>query len=108
MLFFLGEPWNFEQAIRKEEWGKAMNEKMISIEKNQTWKLVNLLKKAVGLKWVFKIKYNKDDSIQKHKARIVVKSYSKQPEVDFTEAFAPVARMETIRIVIALAAHLQL
>ena len=87
-----------------------MNEEMISIKKNQTWKLVDLPKekKTVGLKWVFKIKYNKYGIIQKHKARIVAKGYSQQPEVDFTETFAPVARMETIRIVLALYAHLQL
>jgi len=87
-----------------------MNEEMISIEKNQTWKLVDLpkKKKAVGLKWIFKIKYNADGSIQKHKARIVVKGYSQQPRVDFTETFAPVTRMETIRIVLVLSAQLQL
>jgi hypothetical protein len=79
-----------------------MNEEIISIEKNQTWKLVDFPKenKTVGLKWVFKIKYNEDGSIQKHKARIVAKGYLQQPGVDFTETFAPVARMETIIIVL--------
>jgi hypothetical protein len=87
-----------------------MNEEMISIKKNQTCKLVDLPqeKKVVGLKWVFKIKYNKDGSIQKHKARIVAKGYSQQPGADFTETFAPVARMETIRIILALSTQLQL
>jgi hypothetical protein len=60
------------------------------------------------LKWVFKIKYNEDDSIQKHKARIVAKGYSQQPEVDFTKTFTPVARMGSITIVLALSAQLQL
>jgi hypothetical protein len=85
-----------------------MNEEMTSIKKNQTWKLVDLLKekKVVGLKWVFKIKYNEDDSIQKHKAKIAAKGYSQQPRVYFTETFAPVARMKTIRIVLALFAQL--
>jgi hypothetical protein len=79
-----------------------MNEEIISIEKNQTWKLVDFPKenKTVGLKWVFKIKYNEDGSIQKHKARIVAKGYLQQPGVDFTETFALVARMETIIIVL--------
>ena len=57
---------------------------------------------------MFKIKYNENVSIQKHKARNVAKGYSQQPEVDFTETFAPVARMDTIRIVLALSAQLQL
>jgi hypothetical protein len=84
VAFFSGEPQNFKEAVKKEEWRKAMNEEMISIEKNQTWKLVNMpkKKKAVGLKWVFKIKYNEDGSIQKHKARIVAKGYSQQHGVD--------------------------
>jgi hypothetical protein len=87
-----------------------MNVEMISIEKNQTWKLVNLPKekKTVSLKWVFKIKYNEDDNIQKHNARIVAKGYSQKHEVDFIETFALVTRMETIKIVIALVAQLQL
>jgi hypothetical protein len=85
-----------------KEHRKAMNEEIISIEKNQTWKLVDFPKenKAVGLKWVFKIKYNEDGSIQKHKATIVAKGYLQQPGVDFPETFAPVARMETIIIVL--------
>jgi hypothetical protein len=52
-------------------------------------------KKVVGLKWVFKIKYIEDNNILKHKD-------SQQPGVDFTKTFMPIARMETIRIVIAL------
>jgi hypothetical protein len=110
VAFFSGESQNFKEAVRKEEWRKAMNEEMISIEKNQIWKLVDLPKekKAVGLKWVFKIKYNEYGSIQKHKGRIVAKGYSQQPGVDFTETFALVARMETIRIVLVLSAQLQL
>jgi hypothetical protein len=87
-----------------------MNEEMTRIEKNQTWKLVDLPKekKEVGLKWLFKIKYNEDGNIQKHKFRIIAKGYPQRPGVDFTETFAFVARMETIRIVLALSVQLQL
>jgi len=62
----------------------------------------------VGLKWVFKIKYNEDGNIQKYKARIVAKGYSQQLVVDFSETFAHIARMETIRIVLALFAQLSI
>jgi len=64
-------------------------------------------KKAVRLKWVFKIKYNEDDNIQKHKARIVTKGYSQQPEVDFTKTFTPIVRMGSITLVLVLSAQLQ-
>lgn len=106
---FSSEPQSFEKASKEVCWTKAMNEEMSTIEKNKTWKLVALPegKKIIGLKWVYKIKYNEDGSIQKHKARLVAKGYSQQPEIDYTETYAPVARMETIRTILALAAQLE-
>ena len=62
----------------------------------------------VGLKWIYKTKYKEDGSMQKHKARLVAKGYSHQPRIDFNETYAPVAHMETIRIVLALATKLEL
>ncbi|GJY64333.1 putative pol polyprotein [Tanacetum coccineum] len=56
----------------------------------------------IGLKWLFKIKRNVDGSIMKYKARLVAKGYVQQPGIDFDEVFAPVARLETIRLLIAL------
>ena len=58
----------------------------------------------MGLKWIFKTKYNADGSIHKRKARIVAKGYSQKDGIDFTEVFSPVARMETIRIFMAIGA----
>lgn len=74
---------------------------------NHTWKLVELPegKQAVGLKWIFKSKYDADGVLLKRKARLVAKGYSQREGVDFDEVFAPVARMETIRILLALGAH---
>lgn len=62
------------------------------IEKNQTWKLIERPKnkEVIGLKWVYKTKYDEDGSVQKYKARLVAKGYSQQPGVDFNETFAPV------------------
>ena len=108
--FFTCEPHNFEEAASEEIWKKAMDEEITTIEKNHTWDLAELPKgkDVIGLKWVYKTKYKEDGSIQKHKARLVAKGYSQQPGVDFNETFAPVARMETIRTVLALAAQYEL
>jgi len=77
------------------------------IEKNGTWSLVDkpFDKKTIGVKWVFKVKLNANGSINKYKARLVVKGYAQQFGVDFFDTFAPVARLDTIRLLLALSAH---
>lgn len=64
-------------------------------------------KELIDLKWVYKTKYNEDDTIQKLKAGFVEKGYSQQSGIDFNETFAPIARMETIRTVLALVVQLK-
>ncbi|KAM2454679.1 hypothetical protein PS1_014770 [Malus domestica] len=82
-----------------------MSTEIEMIEKNDTWELVKrpFDKPVIGVKWVYNTKLNLDGSVQKNKARLVAKGYSQKPEVDFNETFAPVARLDTIRTLIALA-----
>ena len=90
---FSCEPQSFEEAREDKVWIKAMDDEIGMIEKNKTWELVKLPKEkeVIGLKWIYKTKYNEDGLVQKHKARLVAKGYSQQPGVDFTETFALVA-----------------
>ncbi|KAG7565310.1 Integrase catalytic core [Arabidopsis suecica] len=100
------EPWDFKEAKELKVWRDACDEEISSINKNKTWSLVDLPNgaKPIGLKWVFKIKRNSDGSINKYKARLVAKGYVQRYGVDFEEVFAPVARIETIRFIVAIAA----
>jgi len=84
-----------------------MDSKINSIEKNQTWTLTDLPAscKKIGVKWLYKTKLNELGEVDKYKARLVAKGYSQQYGVDYTEVFAPVARMDTVRMIVALAAQ---
>ena len=99
------EPWSFSDAKELKVWVDACKDEIVSIEKNKTWDLVELPTgiKPIGLKWVFKIKRNANGTISKYKTRLVAKGYVQRHGVDYEEVFAPVARIETIRMIIALA-----
>lgn len=76
-------------------------------KKNQTWELVERPKhiKLIGVKSVFRTKLNADGSINKHKARLVVKGHAQIFGVDLFDTFAPVARLDTIWLLLAIAAQ---
>nr|KAJ0222838.1 hypothetical protein LSAT_V11C200051890 [Lactuca sativa] len=99
------EPSSFEVAKSSVEWVKAMKSELSAIEKNKTWELVTLPqgRKPIGLKWVFKLKRDPKGNILKHKARLVTKGYVQKQGIDFEEVFAPVARLEKVRVLLALA-----
>jgi hypothetical protein len=86
------EPSSADEALKIDEWCLSMLEEMASIEENKTWTLVKLPHghRAIGLKWVFILKYNEAGVIIKHKARLVAKGYVQQQGIDFDEVFAPV------------------
>ncbi|KAJ6874187.1 hypothetical protein NC651_032883 [Populus alba x Populus x berolinensis] len=104
-LFANFDPIKFKDAVKEEKWKKAMDLEIQAIERNDTWELTDLPKrqKTIGVKWVYKTKLNEKGEIDKHKARLVAKGYKQQYGVDYKEVFAPVARHDTIRLVISLA-----
>jgi hypothetical protein len=100
-------PTTLSEALSKEKWKQAMNVEMEALEKNKTWELVKLPagKKPVGCKWVYTVKYRADGSIERYKARLVAKGYTQTYGIDYLETFAPVAKMNTIRILLSLVAN---
>lgn len=106
-LLAADEPANIEQALEEKCWRDAMSAELKSIADNDTWVLSDLPKghKAIGLKWVFKVKRDPAGNIVMHKARLVAKGYVQQQGVDYEEVFAPVARMETVRVLLAIVAQ---
>ncbi|CAL5333116.1 unnamed protein product [Camellia sinensis] len=106
-LFSDCDPTVFENAVKESKWRKAMDEEIAAIRKNDTWELSDLPEghKTIGVKWVYKTKLKENGEVDKYKARLVAKGYKQEFGVDYKEVFAPVARHDTIRLVIALTAQ---
>jgi hypothetical protein len=108
-LFFAagGEPTTFSKAEQEASWRHAMDEEIKSIQDNKTWKSVILLEgqRPIGLKWVYKLKKEASGEVHKHKARLVAKGYVQKAGVDFDEVFAPTARLDSVRLLLALASQ---
>ena len=102
----IAEPTNYKEASEQSEWVEAMNKEIHALIKNNTWDIVDLPpgKKAIGCKWVYKVKLKPDGTLERCKARLVAQGYTQKFGVDYEETFSPVIKMTTIRALIAIAA----
>lgn len=97
---------NHVQALYDENCKAAMVEELKAIEKNQTWELVeSSSKKTIYVRWIYKLKLKPDGEIVKYKAKLVAKGFLQRPRVEFNEVYAHVARLETIRLVVAISTY---
>ncbi|BBN67319.1 transposable element gene [Prunus dulcis] len=101
-------PTRVEEAFNDPKWAEAMNIEMEALQKNNTWDIVDLPKgtKPVGCRWVFTVKYNADGTVERYKARLVAKGFTQIYEVDYQDTFAPMAKMNIVRVLLSLAINL--
>jgi len=104
------EPKNHLEALNDTNWINAMQEELNQFERNQLWTLTtrpdNHL--VIGTKWVFRNKLDETSNVIRNKARLVAKGYNQEEWIDFDETFAPAARLEAIRILFAIASHMNI
>ncbi|KAJ9558624.1 hypothetical protein OSB04_013238 [Centaurea solstitialis] len=101
------EPSEIDQALSDPDWVRAMQDELAEFERNKVWRLVKRPwgKSIIGLKWIFRNKKDENNLVIRNKARLVAKGFRQQEGIDYDETFAPVARIEAIRIFLAYAAH---
>ena len=99
------EPKNVKEALTDENWIEAMQEELEQFLRNKVWNLVPrpMNTNIIGTKWIFKNKSNEFGTIIRNKARLVAQGYTQVEGIDFDETFAPVARLESIRLLLSIA-----
>ena len=105
MLLKVEGPVSLREATEEKEWQNVMKQELDTIEKNNTSTLTDLpLHKPIGLKWVFKLKKDPEGNVVKHKARLVATGYVQRKGIDYDKVLAPLAHLDTVRLLLALLA----
>ncbi|GJU65511.1 retrovirus-related pol polyprotein from transposon TNT 1-94 [Tanacetum coccineum] len=104
------EPKTYKDALTQSCWIEAIQEELHEFERLEVWELVPRLDKVmvITLKWIYKVKLDELGGILKNKARLVACGYHQEEGIDFGESFAPVVRLEAVRIFLAFAAHMNM
>ncbi|XP_050890550.1 uncharacterized mitochondrial protein AtMg00820-like [Lathyrus oleraceus] len=99
------EPSKVDEALGDDQWIVSMQEELNQFERNQVWELVPRQsgKHIISTRWVFKKKLDENGIIVRNKARLVAQGYNQEEGIGFEETFAPVARLEAIRLLLAYA-----
>nr|GEW62142.1 hypothetical protein [Tanacetum cinerariifolium] len=101
------EPKNIKEAMADFAWIELMQEELHQFDRLEVWELVDrpLCKNVINIKWLWKNKRDEENTVIRNKSRLVVEGYAQKEGVDFEESFAPVARLEAVRLFISYAAH---
>ncbi|CAN1141195.1 Retrovirus-related Pol polyprotein from transposon TNT 1-94 [Linum perenne] len=102
-------PSSYKEAAKDIQWCKAMEEEIRALEENNTWRIVQRPSDSpiIGSRWVYTVKYKPDGSLDRYKARLVAQGYKQEYGIDYDETFAPVAKMQTVRTLLAVASQKQ-
>ena len=100
------EPEYYHQAAKHEHWRNAMKEELNAMKANETWSIVPLPegKRTIGCRWLYKNKFNAEGVLARRKARLVAKGYTQQEGLDYFDTFSPVAKLVSMKLLLALAA----
>lgn len=102
----ISEPTSYHEAVKHPEWRDAMAKEIVALELNNTWTVCPLPaeKVPIACKWVYKLTFHADGTVERHKARLVAKGFTHKEGFDYFETFSLVAKLTTVRVLLAVAA----
>jgi hypothetical protein len=99
------EPANLQEALSTSHWKATMDDEYSALMRNKTWRLVppQSSQNVIDCKWVYKIKYKADGSVDRYKARLIAKGFEERLGIDYDDMFSPVVKSATIHLILSLA-----